>query len=561
MQKVIIIGAGPAGITAAYELLKNNKNEYDVTILEESNEIGGISRTVKYNGNRMDIGGHRFFSKDEKIMNLWKEIMPLQGENSFDDEKLQIKKTLEIGGPSPEKEDEVMLIRNRVSRIYYLKKFFDYPISMKIETFKNMGLIRTIKAGFSYLKSVFIKRKENSLEDFYINRFGKVLYSMFFEKYTQKLWGRHPKEISADWGAQRVKGLSITAVIKDMFSKTFKKKNNQNAEVSLIEQFWYPKYGPGQLWEILANKTQNLGAKILKGYNVTNINIQEGKIKSVTCKVNEDQETIEADIFISSMPLKDLILGMNIAHDHVCVQNTNEQMSNDVGVGVPDEPQNNMRNGDKQTSNINLNNNEIQQIKQIAGGLPYRDFITVGVYLNQLKLKNKTKIKTLGNIIPDNWIYIQEPDVKIGRIQIFNNWSPYLVKEAQNKVWIGLEYFCNESDEYWNMDEKQFTDFAISELEKINIIDKKDVLDTHVEKVKKAYPAYFDTYSQIDKIIEYLNKFENLYCIGRNGQHRYNNMDHSMLTAIEAANNIKNNIKDKANIWNVNAQKEYHERK
>lgn len=516
MQKVIIIGAGPAGITAAYELLKNNKNEYDVTILEESNEIGGISRTVKYNENRMDIGGHRFFSKDEKIMNLWKEIMPLQGENSFDDEKLQIKKPLEIGGPSPEKEDEVMLIRNRVSRIYYLKKFFDYPISMKIETFKNMGLARTIKAGFSYLKSVFIKRKENSLEDFYINRFGKVLYSMFFEKYTKKLWGRHPREISADWGAQRVKGLSITAVIKDMFAKLFKKKNNKNAEVSLIEQFWYPKYGPGQLWETLANKTQSLGAKILKGYNVTNINIQQGKIKSVTCNVEKGQETLEADIFISSMPLKDLILGMN---------------------------------------------DDNKNIKQIAKGLPYRDFITVGVYLNQLKLKNKTKIKTLGNIIPDNWIYVQEPNVKIGRIQIFNNWSPYLVKDAQNKVWIGLEYFCNENDEYWNMDEKQFTDFAISELEKMNIIDKKDVLDTHVEKVKKAYPAYFDTYSQIDKIIEYLNKFENLYCIGRNGQHRYNNMDHSMLTAIEAVGNIRNNIKDKSNIWNVNAQKEYHERK
>lgn len=279
MQKVIIIGAGPAGITAAYELLKNNKNEYDVTILEETNEIGGISRTVKYNGNRMDIGGHRFFSKDERIMNLWKEIMPLQGENSFDDEMLKIEKPLNLGGPNPEKENEVMLIRNRVSRIYYLKKFFDYPISVKLDTFKNMGLLNTLKAGFSYLKSVIIKRKENSLEDFYINRFGKVLYSMFFEKYTQKVWGRHPSEISADWGAQRAKGLSIKEIIKDMFAKTFKKKNNQNAEVSLIEQFWYPKYGPGHLWETLANKAQNLGAKILKGYKVTNINIQKRKNK------------------------------------------------------------------------------------------------------------------------------------------------------------------------------------------------------------------------------------------------------------------------------------------
>ncbi len=540
MQKVIIIGAGPAGITAAYELLKDNKNEYDVTILEETNEIGGISRTVKYNGNRMDIGGHRFFSKDERVMNLWQEIMPLQGTNSFDDEKLQIQKPLQIDGPNPEKEDEVMLIRNRVSRIYYLKKFFDYPISIKLETFKNMGLLNTLKAGFSYLKSVIIKRKEDSLEDFYINRFGKVLYTMFFEKYTEKVWGRHPREISADWGAQRAKGLSITEIIKDMFAKIFKKKNNQNAEVSLIEQFWYPKYGPGQLWETLANKTEQLGAKILKGYNVTNINIKNGKIESVTCNVNGQKQTIQADIFISSMPLKDLILAMNYVEMTTLEdsQNANEQMTNN-------QP----------------NKSQIQKIKQVASGLPYRDFITVGLYINKLKLKNKTKIKTLGNIVPDNWIYIQEPDVKIGRIQIFNNWSPYLVKDAPNKVWIGLEYFCNENDEYWNMEEIEFTKFAISELEKINIIESKDVLDTHVEKVKKAYPAYFDTYSKIDEIIQYLNKFENLYCIGRNGQHRYNNMDHSMLTAIEAANNIKNNIKDKSNIWNVNVQKEYHEKK
>ena len=247
MKKVIIIGAGPAGLTAGYELLKN-KDEYDVTILEESQDIGGISKTVKYNGNRMDIGGHRFFSKDSRVMDFWKELMPIQGENSFDDEKLGREKPLEKGGPNPEKEDTVMLLRTRVSRIYYLKKFFDYPISLKLQTFTNMGLIRTIKAGFSYLKTIFVKKKEDSLENFYINRFGKVLYSMFFEKYTEKLWGRHPSEISADWGAQRVKGLSIKAVIKDAFSKIFGgNKNKKDVETSLIEQFWYPKYGPGQI--------------------------------------------------------------------------------------------------------------------------------------------------------------------------------------------------------------------------------------------------------------------------------------------------------------------------
>ena len=427
-------------------------------------------------------------------------------------------KPLKKGGPNPETEDRVMLIRNRVSRIYYLKKFFDYPVSMKKETFLNMGFIRTIKAGFSYLKTIFIKKKEDSLENFYINRFGKVLYGMFFEKYTEKLWGRHPSKISADWGAQRVKGLSIKAVIKDMFSKLFNKKNKKNTETSLIEEFWYPKYGPGQLWETLAEEIEKLGGKIQKGYLAQNINISDNKVQSVECNVDGEIKKIDADILISSMPLKDLTLGIK-------------------GEKIPDS------------------------ILNIAKGLPYRDFITVGLLVNKLDLKNKTNIKTLGNIVPDCWIYVQEPDVKIGRIQIFNNWSPYMVKNAKETIWIGLEYFCNENDNYWNMNDNEFIDFAISELEKMQIIKKGYVIDSHREKVKKAYPAYFDTYKDIDKLIDYLNQFDNLYCIGRNGQHRYNNMDHSMITAFETAKNIKNNIKTKENIWNVNTEKEYHEEK
>ena len=410
-----------------------------------------------------------------------------------------------------------MLLRNRVSRIYYLKKFFDYPVSMKKETFANMGFVRTMKAGFSYLKTIFVKKKEDSLENFYINRFGKVLYGMFFEKYTEKLWGRHPKQISADWGAQRVKGLSIKAVIKDMFSKVFK-KNNKEKETSLIEEFWYPKYGPGQLWETLATEVENLGGKIEKGYLVKNINIEKNAVKSVECETKNGTEKVEGNIFISSMPLKDLVVGLK-------------------GEEVPDK------------------------IEKIAKGLPYRDFITVGLLVKKLNLENKTKIRTLGNIVPDCWIYVQEPDVKLGRIQIFNNWSPYMVEKPEETVWIGLEYFCNEDDEYWNMSDKEFIKFATEELEKMNIIKKEDVLDSHREKVKKAYPAYFDTYSDIDELIKYINEFDNLYCIGRNGQHRYNNMDHSMVTAFEATKNIKNNINDKENIWNVNTEKEYHEEK
>ena len=515
MKRVIIIGAGPAGLTEGYELLKENNNEYEVIILEEENQVGGISKTVRYNGNRMDIGGHRFFSKDENVMDFWKELMPIQGTPSYDDKKLNREKPLVKDGPDPEKEDKVMLVRDRVSRIYYLKKFFDYPVSLKLETFTNMGLIRTIKAGFSYLKSIFVKKKETSLENFYINRFGKVLYGMFFEKYTEKLWGRHPSVISADWGSQRVKGLSITAVIKDMFRKIFNPKSNK-VETSLIEQFWYPKYGPGQLWENLADEIEKNGGKILKQHSVQKINLKENKITSVECVCDGKIEVFEGDIFISSMPLKDL------------VEDIKEE-------AVPED------------------------IKNIATGLPYRDFMTVGLLLKKLDLKNKTKIKTLGNIVPDCWIYVQEPDVKLGRIQIFNNWSPYMVSNPEKNVWIGLEYFCNEGDEYWNMSDEEFTKFAIKELVSMGVIEESDVLDSHRERVKKAYPAYFDTYSEIDKLIEYLNGFENLYCVGRNGQHRYNNMDHSMVTAMETVKNIKNNITTKDNIWKVNTEKEYHE--
>ena len=519
MKKVIVIGAGPAGLTAAYELLKDKDNKYEVLVLEESQDVGGISKTVKYNGNRMDIGGHRFFSKDNRVMDFWKNLMPIQGVNSFDDEKLGRVKSLVEGGPNPEKEDRVMLIRGRVSRIYYLKKFFDYPISLKLQTFTNMGLIRTIKAGFSYLKSIFIKKPETSLENFYINRFGKVLYSMFFEKYTEKLWGRHPSEISADWGAQRVKGLSIKAVLKDAFSKIFGKKNKSKVETSLIDEFWYPKFGPGQLWETLAEEVISLGGKIKKGYKVSKINVENNIIKSVVCTLdNGKEEVISGDIFVSSMPVKDLVEGF-------------------TGIEVPKDK------------------------LEIASGLPFVDFQTVGVLVNKIKLENKTKIKTLNNIVPDCWIYVQEPEVKMLRLQIFNNWSPYLVKDAEKYVWIGLEYTCKEGDKYWNMSDKEFSEFAINELASMNIIDKEDVVDSHREKVKKAYPAYFDTYKDMDKLEEYLNTFDNLYCIGRNGQHRYNNMDHSMVTAMVAAELIKTENKDKTSLWNVNTEKEYHEEK
>ena len=514
MKKIIIIGGGPAGLTAGYELLKSGK-KYDVTILESEKQLGGISKTIKYKGNRMDLGGHRFFSKNDRVNEFWNEIMKVQGKPSFDDKKLKREKTLVQGGPNPEKEDNVMLVRNRVSRIYYLKKFFDYPISLKLQTFTNMGLIRTIQSGFSYLKSLIIKKPEDSLENFYINRFGKKLYSMFFEGYTEKLWGRHPREISAEWGAQRVKGISIVAVIKDSLGKIFH-INSKHKETSLIEEYLYPKYGPGQLWEKVGEDFEAMGGKILTKHNVIKVNEKKGKIVSVVCDVNGEEITIKGDIFISSMPIKDLINGMN---------------------NVP------------------------SKVQKIANGFPYRDFVTVGLLVKKLNLKNETNLKTINNIVPDCWIYVQENEVKLGRIQIFNNWSPYMVKDIKKTVWFGLEYFCNENDDFWNMSDKKAIKFAINELVSMGIIDEKDVIDSHREKVKKAYPAYFDTYDQIDKVIKYLDRFENLYCIGRNGQHRYNNMDHSMMTAFETVYVITGKNNDKSIIWKVNTEKEYHEEK
>lgn len=306
MKKVVVIGAGPSGLTAANELLKLKK--YEVVILEETNDIGGIAKTVNYNGNRMDIGGHRFFSKDKKIINYWKNLMPIQGEPSYDDKKLEIYKKLSNEGPNPEKDDNVMLIRKRTSRILYSRKFFDYPINIKKETLQNMGVFTTLKAGVSYLKARIFKRKEETLEDFYINSFGKVLYKMFFEKYTEKVWGRKPSEISADWGKQRAKGISITEILKDMLCKKINK--NREVQKSLIEEFWYPKYGPGQLWENLADNIEKQGGKILKNYKVEKINIENKVIKSVFCRINSQIEEIKGDIFISSMPLKDLVQGI-----------------------------------------------------------------------------------------------------------------------------------------------------------------------------------------------------------------------------------------------------------
>ena len=515
MKKIIVIGAGPAGLTAAYELLTKS-NEYKVIVLEESNDIGGISKTVNYKGNRMDMGGHRFFSKSREVNDWWNKMLPNQGSPSKDDLLLGRNVRLVENGPDPEKSDEVMLHRNRVSRILFDKKFYDYPISIKPETFKNMGLWQTILVGFSYFKSLIFKLPEDNLENFYINRFGRKLYSMFFEYYTENLWGRHPSEIDASWGAQRVKGLSIIAVIKDVFGKIFKKKNRK-VETSLIEEFQYPKLGPGQLWNVAAEKITKLNGTIMMNTKAVSVKTENNKVTSVCIERDGEQEWLGADYVISSMPIKDLIAGMN---------------------DVPKE------------------------VARVAEGLPYRDYMTLGVLVSKLNLQNKTKLKTVGNIVPDCWVYVQDRTVKMGRFQIYNNWSPYMVKDLENTVWIGLEYFVNEGDSFWNMREDEFAAFGVEEMLKLGLITSKDdVIDTHMEKVKKAYPAYFDTYDEIDKVVDYLNSIDQLYCVGRNGQHHYNNIDHSMITSFMAVDCIMNQKSDKSKIWEVNTEEDYHEEK
>lgn len=508
-KHAVVIGAGPAGLTAAHELLEKS-SDWDVTVLEESDVIGGISRTVVHGRNRIDIGGHRFFSKSKDVNDLWSRLMPIQGMPSKDDILLARVCHTEEGGPDPELHDRVMLRRHRVSRIYYLRHFFDYPISIKPATFIAMGLVRTWKAGWSYLYSAFFKRPEKSLEDFYINRFGRVLYSMFFEDYTEKLWGVHPSKISPEWGAQRVKGLSLWKAILNIFIPKGGKK-----ETSLIEEFIYPKKGPGQLWELLAGDLQGRGVEIRMNAKVVGLETENGIVTSVSL---DDGARIPCDAVFSSMPIKDLVGAL--------------------GAAVP------------------------KGVSEIAEALPYRDFITVGLLVDRLAIENKTKLKTVNNIVPDTWIYVQERDVRMGRIQIFNNWSPYMVDDVEKHVWVGLEYFCSEGDTFWAMDDKSFTEMAVAELRQIGVLGADEpVRDSVRIKIKKAYPAYFGSYAEFDRVREFLDTFSNLYCIGRNGQHRYNNMDHSMLCGMEAARALIEGRGDKSAVWNVNTEEAYHEGK
>ena len=496
-QKVaLILGAGPAGLSAACALIEQNIKPI---IVETESVIGGLSRTLNYNGNIVDIGPHRFFTKEEKILNLWEKFLPKQGFPAKDDIQLKRDVSFFDGTSNPEIEDKSMLKRYKISRILYDKNFYDYPIKLNINTFKNLGLKDSLIAFSSYLKSCIFKSKEKSLQDFIINRYGKFLYKMFFENHTQKVWGHHPQNIPQEWGVQRIKGISF---VKDFFKNP----------LSLTDEYLYPKNGSSQLWDEMAQHILNCGGEIHTNATVVGLKLENKKIVSV--QVNKENQTHDwyADYIISSLPIKDLM----------------EKMSS-----VP------------------------QSIKNVATNLAYRDYIMTTFLIKDFKIKNNTKYPTLNNIPPDSWIYTQQRDVKVGRLYTPQSFSPYIC-DTKNTV-VCLEYFCNENDELWNKSQEDFIKFSGEELKKIGIIeDSSDILEAYQFKTKKAYPAHFGAYKDFDKIKDFINLIDNLYPIGRNGQHKYNNIDHSMLSGILASEIITKNL-PKEYIWDVNTEKIYNE--
>lgn len=517
MQQAIIIGAGPAGLTAAYELL--TQTDIIPIIIEQDIQPGGLSKTINYRGNKIDIGGHRFFSKSEKVVNWWLNFLPLEQKSAGDNIHIQYQRSsasFNIAAKLPANEDDVMMLRPRKSRIYFQKKFFDYPLQVNFKTLQNLGFFKTIRIACSYMYAkIFPVRDEQNLTQFYRNRFGNELYQTFFKDYTEKVWGVSCEKLPATWGQQRVKDLNIGKVLIHAFKSIFasnKTLQQTGTSTSLIEQFMYPKYGPGQMWETVAKEIERLGGKICYNTTVTKLNGDENnRINSieVTNNLTEEKEIYKGDYFFSTMPVKELVSKIN-------------------SLSINDE------------------------VRKAAASLEYRDFLIVGILTNELAIKEKEQTFT------DNWIYIQDKNIKAGRIQFFHNWSPYMVNKPGD-IWIGVEYFCNETDAFWQQDDETIANFAINEMQKINILNPEQVKDKLVVKVKKAYPSYFGGYENFNIVQQYLDTIDNLYLIGRNGMHRYNNSDHSMLTAMTAVENIITGRKDKTNIWEINTEDEYHE--
>jgi len=521
-KTVVIAGAGPAGLTAALELLR--RSDIKPIVLEAEVQVGGISKTINYRGNRMDLGGHRFFSKSDWVMRWWQEILPVADSDAPSAAAVHIayqgqSREFRPAAYAPRSEDAVMLLRQRLSRIFYRRRFFDYPLKLNLDTVRNLGLAETLRVGLSYARSQALPRSaEESLEDFFVNRFGKRLYRTFFKDYTEKVWGVSCRDISAEWGAQRVKGLSVGKAVAHALRRPlrhFADTAQKGTETSLIERFLYPKFGPGQMWEEVARQVAARGGRVLLRHRVVALVRDRAAITAIDARDETDGSVhrFPCAHLVSTMPVRDLVAML--------------------------QP-------------------EDRELRRIAEHLPYRDFMAAGLLLRRMRSTGRRADRRSANgMPPDNWIYIQEPDVKIGRLQVFNNWSPAMVADPST-IWLGLEYFCREGDALWSMPDGRFLDFAAAELEKIGMIDRADVLDGTVVRVPKAYPAYFGEYRQFARVRSFLDAIPNLYPVGRNGMHRYNNQDHSMLAA-NAAVEAMLGTADKSAIWQINAEDDYHE--
>ena len=462
IHEILIIGAGPAGLTAAWEA---EKHGIKTLIIEGDKEIGGISRTVERNGWRFDIGGHRFFTKVDEVYQIWDEIL----------------------------DEEDFLLRPRMSRIYYKNRFYDYPLKAS-NALLNLGIIEAVRCVLSYFYvRVFPPKNQDNFEDWVAARFGWRLYNIFFKTYTEKVWGVDARKIGSDWASQRIKNLSLMKAILNAF------QINKSGEIitTLIDKFKYPKYGPGMMWETAYKKLEEKNHKILLSSKVVEIN-KENDIYKVKI---DSGEVFEAKNILSSMPLAHL----------------------------------------PKTIKPLPNNNVLES----GQNLKFRDFLSVALVIDEK------------DAFPDNWIYIHDPGVKVGRVQNYGSWSPYLVKEG--KTCLGLEYFVNIGDELWSMEDEKLIDLAIKELEKLSLIKTNSTHEGYVVRMPKAYPVYDLDYSKnIDAIEKWLSKdHKNIYPIGRNGMHRYNNQDHSMMTAVLSIRNII--LGEKNNIWKVNVEEDYHE--
>ena len=516
-EVALIVGAGPAGLTAAYELLQ--RSHVAPIVIEADGQVGGISKTIVYRGNRMDLGGHRFFSKSDWVMRWWQSMMPVEHESpttlAYQGERVAFTPESRRGTA----DERVLLVRQRLSRIFYRRRFFDYPLKLNAATLGNLGLAYSTAIGMSYLRARLAPRSpEVTLEDFLFNRFGERLYRTFFKDYTEKVWGVPCSQISAEWGAQRIKGLSVSKAIGHALTRPFRARGDtrqKGVETSLIERFLYPRLGPGQMWETVAERVALAGGEIHLRQRVVGITRENQRIVAVDVRDDSSGAVrrIPCSYLISTMPIKEL-----------------------CGLLSPPDG----------------------EVARIASALPYRDFMTAGLLVRRMLHTGGEAHAQPGAAPPDNWIYVQESDVKLGRLQIFNNWSPALVSDPST-IWLGLEYFCAEGDELWSTPDARFVDFAAGELAKIGLIDRSDVLDGTVVRVPKAYPAYFGEYRGIGKVRAFLDGFGNLFPVGRNGMHRYNNQDHSMLAAKAAVDAIVAGDSDKRALWAVNVDDEYHE--